>query len=246
MADIGTIWEAGTWVTDSWAADSWADVAESGQTITFGAASTVSKWSNESGAKTASLALGAESNRIVIGVVSVGNTLDSTPTFNGTNMTLAKEQFNGSGYARIYYLLEASLPGAGSYNFSVDPNGATYGCMAVFYIYNAKQAAPEADASGTGSSSTPSTNITTVTDNAWVVDCCNEIGGVSGTAGAGQTERFDDYSTSRGFVVSTKPVASAGLTSLSWTLSASSQYAHVLAAFAPAELGNSFYYRAQQ
>ena len=101
---------------------------------------------------------------------------------------------------------------------------------------DAAQQAPEAVVtnSNTGQD-TISTNITTVTANAWVVDvvACDDQGSFSTTTG-GMTERWDvsgddAYSTAAG---ATKSPASAGLTTMSWSYSSgANMLAHSIAAF---------------
>jgi hypothetical protein len=82
---------------------------------------------------------------------------------------------------------------------------------------------------------TISTNITTQTDNAWVVDVvgCGDSGSFL-TLTSGMTERFDVNSDSSAAAGSTKPVESAQETTMSWTLSGANRLAHSVAAFAPA------------
>lgn len=205
--------------------------------IVFGAISTTNTFGASSTAKTVSLALGGEASRIVIAcTVNTGASgYSPTPTFNGTTMTLAhSHNYLGSYYAYIYYLLEASLPSAGTYTFSADPAGSPRGGLWCMYIYGAKQQAPEATAQGSGTSNNFSTNITTASNGAWVIDALLSADQSTGwTPSAGQTERADFLdSTSTSQFGSTKFVSSAGATSLGWSGTISRDYVHVLTSWA--------------
>ena len=204
---------------------------------TFGALGGSNTFAGSSAAKTASLVLGGESNRIVIVTAgSIDGTLN-TATFNGVNMTAVSGSPRTNGVIRAYmwYMLEAALPGAGTYDASITPGGTgRTGGFGVYYIYDASQAAPEATGGGTGTSAGWTQNITTVTDNAWIADVVTSADRTYTVAG-GQTERFDvTDGTDATFAASTKVLATAGLTTMGWTPSSSTNYAHHIAAFATA------------
>lgn len=204
---------------------------------TFGALGGSNTFAGSSAAKTASLVLGGQSNRIVIVTAgSIDGTLN-TPTFNSVNMTAVSGSPRTSGVIRAYmwYMLEASLPGAGTYDASVTPGGTgRTGGFGVYYIYSATQAAPEATGGGTGSAASWTNNITTVTNNAWISDVVASSNRTY-TADGGQTERFDvTDGTDATFAASTKVLATAGLTTMGWTPSSSTGYSHHIAAFADA------------
>lgn len=202
--------------------------------ITFGAKSGTNTYAGSTSAKTVSLALGGESNRILIACISQSwQATPSAVTFNGSNMTLADSETGGTRYASIYYMLEASLPGAGTYNLSVDPDVATRGGICCLYIYGAKQQAPEVATSFTNTVSSPISNsITTLTNNAFVVDVLNILS-VSGlTVSGGQTEQFDFIDDTTCTAVSTKVATTAGSNSMGWSWTGGSErYNHVVTAW---------------
>ena len=138
----------------------------------------------------------------------------------------------------LYYLLEEDLPEPGYHTVAVlyAANDVAQRLGGSISRANVAQQAPEAVVtnSNTGQD-TISTNITTVTANAWVVDvvACDAKGSFSTTTG-GMTERWDvsgdeEDSTAAG---ATKSPASAGLTTMSWSYSSgANMLAHSIAAF---------------
>jgi len=138
----------------------------------------------------------------------------------------------------LYYLLEEDLPEPGYHTVAVlyAANDVAQRLGGSISRANVAQQAPEAVVtnSNTGQD-TISTNITTVTANAWVVDvvACDDQGSFSTTTG-GMTEQWDvngddAYSTAAG---ATKSPASAGQTTMSWSYSSgANMLAHSIAAF---------------
>jgi hypothetical protein len=139
----------------------------------------------------------------------------------------------------LYYLLDANLPSlAGNYTVTVTYNGDVMErCGGAISLANVVQQVREAvDTNSNVGQDTISTNITTQTDNAWVVDvvgCGNTNTGSFLTATSGMTERFDVNSDSSSAAGSTKPVESAQETTMSWTHSDANRLTHSVAAFAP-------------
>jgi hypothetical protein len=166
----------------------------------------------------------------------------SSITYNGQTLTeIDSVEVSSSGTmgrVELWYLLEADLPGSGSYNVVVTLSQATNELTAgAISLTDVAQQAPEA--SNTNSNvgqDTISSNITTLTDGAWLVDvvhCGEESGGFA--ANGGQSERYDRVTGSSEGAGSTKPVAGAGATSAGWTFNTgANRLAHVVAAFAPA------------
>jgi hypothetical protein len=119
------------------------------------------------------------------------------------------------------------------------------GAMAAMILENAAQQAPEATANnGAQGASGISTDITTLTDGAVVVDAVS-LGDndplPAWTPGAGIVERADfsvdppGTGGDMGFAAGTREVASAGLVTNDWSAGSSQgTVAHSLAAFAPA------------
>lgn len=140
----------------------------------------------------------------------------------------------------VWYMLEASLPAAGSYTVTVTTTGTTDNRIGGSYsIADMKQGGPEATNTQTSNTgpATMNTAVTTLTDEALVFDA---IG--SGALGTGfvtnQTGQSEFYDTSVGSSTgagSTKTVATAGSTTMGWTVTGASQTAHVVVAFPPSD-----------
>ena len=195
--------------------------------------------------------LGSGSNRIVLllitgtGPDNASITL-STVTYNGVAATQLTNVRNNIGtwylYA-VYYVLESSLPAAGTYNAVVTGGSGQYTMdVAVISLSGANQGAPTAASNSAGGVNTISTNIVTTADDSWVVDNLYAYYGIGDGAnvGAGQTSRTvtEDFEVHR---TSTKPVATAGTTSMSWTNGVGSKWStiyHTLAAIQPAGGGS--------
>ncbi len=194
--------------------------------------------------------IGSGDNRLlVVGVENEDGTaadaVTSGVTYNGVAMTQAVSvaATNAtSNHVSLWYLLEASLPVAGTYNVVVTTTGITDNRIGGSVDFaDMKQAA--AEATNTQASTSPTspfnTNITTITDGAIVVDA---IGSGTVSAGfstnqTGQIERYNSGSTGGGSTGagSSKTVATAGVTTMGWDVVSASRLAHVVAAFAPAD-----------
>ncbi len=195
--------------------------------------------------------IGSGENRILI--VGVGCE-DQTPgdmgvssvTYNGVAMDFVagSSVSVGSSYYQktdMYYMLDDDLPSAGTYTVIVTHAGTVNDRSGgAISLTGVAQAAREAVATNSNSSSsTISTDITTLTDGAWLVDVvgCGNPGSFS-TDAAGMTERWDVEASSSSTAGATKPVASAGLATMAWQHSSSGlRLAHSVAAFAPASDG---------
>lgn len=148
-------------------------------------------------------------------------------TYNGVAMTKAREDLFSDPfeqYSAIFYMLDASLPSAGSYNVQVTTSGAQHVGGGSVDLTGVNQGAPEATAgSNAGNGSSFSDNITTLSDNALVLDA----GGGDGSAtvssfGSSQTSfRNQNQAGALLNCASYKSVASAGSTTMSETLTGS-------------------------
>lgn len=194
--------------------------------------------------------IGSGSDRIVLlmitgtGPTNASITL-STVTYNGVAATALVNQRNNAGtfyLLAIYYVLESSLPAAGTYNAVATGGSGQYTIdLAVISLTGAFQGAPTSATNSAGGVNTISTNITTTENDSWVADNLYAYYGIGEGAdeGAGQTARtftesFEVHTTS------TKDVAVAGLTSMSWTNGLGSNWGtiyHALAAIKPAGAG---------
>ena len=140
----------------------------------------------------------------------------------------------------LYYLLEADLPEPGYHTVAVlyAANDVAQRLGGSVSRANVVQQAPEAVATNSNTDQdTISTDITTVTANAWVVDVVagDDQGSFSTTTG-GMTEQWDvsGSASTRGSTAAgaTKSPASAGLTTMSWSYSSGTyMLAHSIAAF---------------
>lgn len=207
--------------------------------ITLDAVSGVTLFANSNIERTTSLVLGSGANRAVVGFVSLHTSALTTVRFNGVAMTLAKQKFSGGTpdmRTYIYYMLDADLPAAGTYNFAVDPEVAGRGGIYCLSLFGVKQDVPDATGEGASTTSVSSwaNSITTVTPGAWIFDC-NCANDRTFTPTSPQTERFDFVdSTISGHAGSSKEQASAGATTMGQTPSSATAYAQAIAAFAPA------------
>ena len=215
-----------------------------GGNIVFGAAS--SGTASYTTTVTFNHTIGSGSNRVLV----VGATIEdcdnypsvSGVTYNGQPLTYidSGQVISGSGCggrAELWYLLEADLPSAGTYNVRVNTSGTFDQIVAgAISLENVAQQAPEAsDSNANDAQTTITTNITTFTDGAWLVDVVHS-GNATGdfAPNGGQTERYQRVSGSSTGAGSTKEVSTAGSTSAGWTSAGANRLAHVAAAFAPA------------
>ena len=118
-----------------------------------------------------------------------------------------------------------------TYAGSVD--NCSGGSVSLFNV--AQQTAEAVNVNFNTSSNTISTNISVVTDGAWVIDVvgCGNSGSFTATS-SGMSERFDVSPGSSTAAGSTLPVATAGTVAMSWQHSGANRLAHSVAAFAPA------------
>jgi hypothetical protein len=196
------------------------------------------------------IAISDKNKTLIVGMASentgAGGVLTSIK-FNGVNMTLIDTEVSDFGganpvYSYLYYLDKAHLPPIGTYaltmTFGVGGFNKIYGAaLCLENTYRQFSAIASTIYSGVYKNNI-NTNITTLTDNAWVVDILATSNNGTGTVGAGQIKQADGGTppatpTMRG-LMSTKLVAAHGPTNLSWTLSNSSQYmVQILASFPP-------------
>jgi hypothetical protein len=192
--------------------------------------------------------IGSGSNRmLIIGVcgldTSTSDLVISSVKYNGVNMSFVSGSSvtlttSTSRKTELYYLLNSNLPSAGTYTVTVtysgDVNNRSAGAISLTGV---AQTAREAVATNSQSATTISTNITTLTNGAWVVDIVG-----SGSAGSfttttsGMTERWDVSAGSSSAAGSTKAAPFATTTTMSWEQTGAYRLVHSVAAFAPAEV----------
>jgi hypothetical protein len=195
--------------------------------------------------------IGGGAKRLVVVCAMVRSSTDfatldyTTITYDGTAMSLAATAANARSRSSIYYLLDASLPAAGTYTVAVTANGTTVNLrdleVQVYSFTGAKQSAqPDATNTyqdNTGGSSI-SKNITTVAANAWIVDALAMYGAVTGGTAAGSQANaiFGAASGGAGSASTLGPVASPGSTATGWgtfTGTNPARFAYAQASFAP-------------
>ena len=189
--------------------------------------------------------IGGGSNRILVVGVSIEtcNPYEtvSSITYGGKTLTyLNSAQVTSSnacrGRVELYYLLEADMPGAGPFNVVVTATGWCDALAAgATSLRGVAQQAPEVSNTNANDAQTSiSTNITTLTDGAWLVDAVHSSNPGTFTANSGQNVRYDQASSTSEVAGSTLLVASAGNVSLGWTNTSANRLAQAVAAFAPA------------
>ena len=194
---------------------------------------------------TRSHTIGGGSNRILLVGVSIETCNPyqtvSSVTYGGKTLTyLNSAQVTSSndcrGRVELYYLLEADMPGVGSFDVVVTATGWCSALAAgAISLTGVAQQPPEAnETSANDGQSSISTSIGTLTDGAWLVDVVHNGDSGSFTANSGQTERYDRSTSTSEIAGSTRLVASAGNVSVGWTNSGANRLAHAVAAFAPA------------
>jgi hypothetical protein len=192
---------------------------------------------------------GADKRILVVGIAGDDNDTNdlviNSVKYNNVNMALVEGSsvIASSGdpisYTKteLYYLLDSNLPSSpGNYTVTVTYNGnVSKRCGGAISLANVDQTAREAVAVNSNvDQNTISTNITTQTNSACIVDIvgCGSSGSFFALSD-GMTERFDVNSGSSTAAGSTKSVESAQETTISWTHSGANRLAHSAAAFAP-------------
>lgn len=192
--------------------------------------------------------IGSGEDRILVaGIAGEDNsTTDltiSSVTYNDVNMTLVEDSsetvYSTTTYTKteLYYLLDADLPLSGTYDVEVTYFGnVSESSGGAISLENVEQRDPEAVAANSNQdANTISTNTTTYTDGAWVIDVagCSSSGTLTATA-EDMVRRWHETSASASAAAGTKPVDPAQETNISWSFSdTNSAIAHSLVAFAP-------------
>lgn len=166
----------------------------------------------------------------------------STVTYNGVTLTKAVDAVVGTTTllnVEIWYLLETNLPASGSYTVSVTFTAAQAAVVVcAMSVSGLKQniTEPEAINSTTNAAANTyiSTSITTLTDNALVIDVVGSGNPVSWSCVSPSQRQFNltSASTASG-AGSTRIVHTAGQVTNGWTAASSSnRSAHAVACFA--------------
>jgi hypothetical protein len=193
--------------------------------------------------------LGSGSSRAVVIAVGEADSVASpdqyavvtSVTFNGVYATPVPNSVvyggtSGMVQTQLFYLLEPELPAAGTYTIQVNLAGSIAGISAgAVSLIGVSQGPPEAVVTGKNTSGADllSTSITTLTNNAWVVDVLEDGDTAVLTANSGQTLAWQAEAKLGTGGSSTKVVPTAGATTLGWSGSAN-RLTQSLAAFPPA------------
>jgi hypothetical protein len=180
---------------------------------------------------------------LIVGVQTEGTSgVQATGvTYAGVALTKVDQaEATSSGYYQDVSQWYLIAPPVGTANvvvtWSASLTDRTAGAIS---LYNISQQAPEASASNSNNSGTTTTNITTLSDGACIVDMFGSGQGQGNLApGPDQTQRYIQSSggtTSGGG--STKYLATAGTTSMTWTQTGINRSAQVVSAYAPAAVG---------
>lgn len=151
--------------------------------------------------------------------------------YNGILMTEMNSEIEikANFYITTWYLI---APDTGANNVVVDLDGVgNYSDAIAMSFYGVKQQAPEATSSASGVSTTITDSLTTITDNAWVIDFGGAEESNTRTVGAGQTDRWNGTVTIFQLQASTEPVATAGAATMSWSMSTSTAWGTHLSAW---------------
>jgi len=201
--------------------------------------------------------IGGGSNRMLI--VAAGregndtnpNVTISSVTYNSVAMTLvsgtsAQVGTTFTANTSLYYMLGSALPPAGTYNVVITLTGNAGDILGIAVsLTGVAQQAPEASAANTSSTGTPiTTNITTLTNGAWLVDAVMSGAGDDGTPPvtpaefqttvAGMVKQTVIVGLSSSMATATRPVAAAGGASMGWQKTGTTnRLAHSVAALAP-------------
>lgn len=153
-------------------------------------------------------------------------------TYAGTAMTLVnKIQAPGGRWAYLYRLV---APASGANNIVISASGNTaFGAAGASYTGAAQTGQPDASSTNTTSASTSFTeSVTTVANNAWTVLSLRDENGSALTAGGGTTIR-QNAAVGYSFSDSNGPKTPAGSTSLSVSMTPSTNWGGVMASIVP-------------
>lgn len=187
---------------------------------------------------TFNLTIGSLTSGIVILGAALWQDVAGTGTIsacsvNGVAATSAKVLTNGAMRAELWYV---KLPAPGTYTVSFTVSGNTDARKFFAASFSGVDQTTPIDASNSAAtaSGAPSVSVTTVTANAWLVDCVSKFGTTALTASAGQTVILNSSTSSTTGAGTRKgPVASPGATTMSYTGSSANDCAHVAIALRP-------------
>ena len=154
-------------------------------------------------------------------------------TYAGDALTEIRIDISGNKSASsLYYKVD---PQTGPNTVSIDFSGSAKGSFGALSFTGVDQATPiDAHNGASGAGTTQTVDVTTVTDNAWVVDAVFHAR-VAPVVGANQTERFNACVGARPCGAgSTEETTTAGTYTMSWTTTDNKDWAISAAALRPA------------
>jgi polygalacturonase len=192
--------------------------------------------------------LGAGANRAIVIAVGEADSVASpdqyavvtSVLFNGVYATPVPNSViyggtSGMVQTQLFYLLEPELPAAGTYTIQVNLAGSIAGISAgAVSLFGVNPGPPEAVATSKATTGVNliSTTITTLTNNAWVVDLVEDGDTAVLTANSGQTIAWQGEAKLGTGGSSTEAVPTAGAVTLGWSGTAN-RLTQSLAAFPP-------------
>ncbi|MBI4417095.1 MAG: hypothetical protein HY557_08940, partial [Euryarchaeota archaeon] len=191
------------------------------------------------------------SNRLlVVGIalrLNASQTVTSV-TYAGTGLTFRRgDELAVSVRSEVWYLVNPAL---GPNTVDVTFSSSTKASIGAISLTGIDQTTPvDVSNGGTGNSAAPSTTMTTTANGAWAVDVVafrsSGNGQPTGSPGAGQTERWSQYtegggggSNIRGKGSTEGPVSPAGSITMDWTLAAAVEWSITAVAFRPVPVNN--------
>jgi beta-glucosidase len=215
-------------------------------TIEFDSTSSASDSVSETSTLSWSHTVGSGQDRaLVVGLAgedsNSGDLVVSSVTYNGNSMSPVPGSGSVGGDAmkvgtELYYMLDSNLPAAGTYTVAVTYAGPVNDITAgVVSLFNVKQQ-PEAVAVGADPNAAEiSTEVTTLSDGAWLIDVVGSGEPCALRAAVLQTSRWSSSAQGSSAACSTKVVSAPRTVSMKWNESASTVLSHSAAAFAPRE-----------
>jgi len=184
---------------------------------------------------------------LVVGVTirtDAGQTVTGV-TYSGAALTFVRADTIGASIrSELWYRI---APATGSNNVVVTLSMSAKAAAGAISLTGVDQTTPvDAQNGATGTSVTPSVTVTSVTDGAWVIDATafrsTGLGVPTGNPGAGQTQRWSQYTEGggnaaniRGKASTEGPRSPAGAVVMDWALSASVDWAISGIAIRPAD-----------
>jgi archaellum component FlaF (FlaF/FlaG flagellin family) len=152
------------------------------------------------------------SNKLLLVKVSADNQNVNSVTYDGQSLTFIRRD-SGGRITELWYL---SNPPKGEYNVVVDFANSQNVVITAMSLTGVDSSPINTHNGATGSSSTPSTSLTTTVSNAMIIDVVSTRDGPM-LAGTNQHERWENNQVNTLGSGSTKDTISSGAYTMSWT-----------------------------